>query len=461
MRDDFDTKWSAILAKVPKGKNPFDFVQRNMDLRAHGRHSGGTFTVLIVLTVLAFINILVVLFCFFWILLNGREGRSRHLWLIRYVRTKDKKFVIAPNSSLFTIIFQSPSSAAALVYLLFVCKNLKYARELNLQSSSVWFNVTFLLSYIGLWTSGWGYWSASLSRQPKDLLITDRVLSSRLSAICGAIWCSLAGGLYIFSLFMMQASLNISLDSDSQLRAQLQKYARVWTKSPKAANPHDLASLFNHWRVNQHTFALWRTFTGTLQGVMSLLLCVLYLVAGSALQRIQNLDNGSSPRAQLPSPVEKPVESSKPKMLKSFKISKIELLILYCYAMVICTLGHSFSLLVCYNLSHRSQWALSVTGDDALLKILPLTLISVLSSILTWKAVVRRKMRTPKADTELSVQPPPPWAPLAAEAKQLNTFHPANHALMSPEGTQDHTFSISFPYPKPQKSNPLKGCMPL
>jgi hypothetical protein len=30
MRDDFDNKWSVILARVPKGKNPFDYVQRNM-----------------------------------------------------------------------------------------------------------------------------------------------------------------------------------------------------------------------------------------------------------------------------------------------------------------------------------------------------------------------------------------------------------------------------------------------
>ncbi|KAA1138922.1 hypothetical protein PGTUg99_029751 [Puccinia graminis f. sp. tritici] len=464
MRDDFDTKWSTVLAKVPKGKNPFDFVQKNMSLRTHNRHNEGTFLVLIILTVLTLINILVLLFCFLWVLFNGREGRSRHLWFIRYVRTKDKKFVIAPNSSLFVIIFQSASGAATLAYMSFVFKNFKNPQELNLSSSSVWFNITFLLFYIGLWTSGWGYWSASLSRQPKDVLLSDRILSSRVSAICWAIWCLLAGGLYIFTSCMMQASLHKSHGSEFKLRAQLQKSARVWAKSPKAVNPSDLASLFNHWRDTQHTFELWRTFTGTLQGIMSFLLCVWYFVAAAALKRIETLENGDTIKSHIPLAFEKPIGPSKPKWLRTFKISKIKLLVLYCYAMVICTLGYSLSLLVCYHLPHRLQWAISANGEDAVLKIMPLVLILLLSSIQTWKALVRKR-RTSKVDTELSVQPPPQWAapPTEVKLKALNTFHDINHKLLSPDDTQDHALRRDFlhltPHISVDYSNPHRRAL--
>jgi hypothetical protein len=80
---------------------------------------------------------------------------------------------------------------------------------------------------------------------------------------------------------MMQASLHKSHGSDFHFRAQLQKSARVWAKSPKAVNPSDLASVFNHWRDAQHTFELWRSFTGTLQGIMSFLLCVVRFLEGA------------------------------------------------------------------------------------------------------------------------------------------------------------------------------------
>ncbi|PLW17322.1 hypothetical protein PCANC_14150 [Puccinia coronata f. sp. avenae] len=447
MRDDFDNKWSVILARVPKGKNPFDYVQRNMSLRAHDRLTGGTFSVLIILTVFTILNILALVFCFLWVLLNGREGRSRHLWLIRQIRMKDRKLVSSPNSSLFMIMFQSLSGAATLVYFYCACKNLKIAQELNVPLSSVWFNVTFLLSFIGLWISGWGYWSASLPRQPNDPRHFDRIVSSGLFAVCGGICCSLASALYIFTSLMMQVSLNSSRKSDFGLRTQLHKHALAWAKTPKSTNPQDLASLFNQWRDNQHSFAMWRMFTGTLQGVMALLLCVWYFSAGSALQRIQHLGTVGKPHT--PGAIEVTADTSKFKKLKSFNISKIELLILYCHAMVVCTLGYSVSLFVCYHLPNRLQWMLSANGNDVVLKILPLTSISFLCSIQTWKAVVRKR-RTANTHTELKIPIPLQGTSDSTESKTLNTFSATNHASPSTKGGQKPIVTLDYLGPSPQ-----------
>jgi len=130
---------------VPNGRNPFDFVQRNMTLQAHDKLTRSTFSVLILLAVLTILNNLALVFCLLWALFNGREGRSKHLWIFRHVRLKEKRFVIAPNSSLFIIVFQSLSGAATLVYFYLVGKSWNVAP--NVLFSSVWFNVPFLLSH--------------------------------------------------------------------------------------------------------------------------------------------------------------------------------------------------------------------------------------------------------------------------------------------------------------------------
>lgn len=449
MRDDFDTTWPEILAMVPNGRNPFDFVQRNMTLQAHDKLTRSTFSVLILLAVLTILNNLALVFCLLWALFNGREGRSKHLWIFRHVRLKEKRFVIAPNSSLFIIVFQSLSGAATLVYFYLVGKSWNVAP--NVLFSSVWFNLTFVLSFIGLWIAGVGYWSASLSRQPEDLRSSDRTFSSISFVLSGAICGVLASALYVFASFMMESCLKGSRESELRLRTQLQTYALAWTKDPRAVNAQDIASFYRQWRDTQDSFALWRVFTGTLQGIMSFLLCMWYFVAASALQRVQHLVNTRRPTTS--DKVEKIAKASRPKEESTCKISKIELLILYCYAMVICSLGYSISLLVCYHLPHQLQATLSANGNDAVLKIVPLILISLLSSIQTWNVIVRK--RTSSAfDAEL-FQTHLQQTSDPSEAKAPHTISALNHPSLSIHAAPQPLPSFDYLYPPVPTSQSL------